>query len=191
MRRRNHSVLWNFNLFVKLIRILYPSPYVCAIRSDRKLDRVSETRRCENRNCRKQREMLLDSPKCTPLPVCSCGWRGCTPIRKTQARTDAECHRSSSPCVIWNNQMRQWNLCSESASFLLGTTCRLDGKCLQKKHRFFKGLFSDAHVSWMMNFLYIGTRYARRQFVFFSRKKYKCEKQDFSTGNPTAWPSEI
>lgn len=46
------------------------------------------------------REILLDSPKCTPFPVSGCGWRGCASTRKTQAGADAQCHGSSSSRVI-------------------------------------------------------------------------------------------
>lgn len=46
------------------------------------------------------REILLDSPKCTPFRVSGCGWRGCASARKTQARADAQCHGSSSSRVI-------------------------------------------------------------------------------------------
>jgi len=56
------------------------------------------------------RKILLDLPKCTPLPVCSCGRRRCALTRKTQTRTDAQCHGSPPSRVIWNNRMVQRNL---------------------------------------------------------------------------------
>lgn len=66
---------------------------------------VAETEIAEN-----SREILLDSPKCTPFSVSGCGRRGCALARKTQTRADAQCHGSSSSRVIWNNRTLQRNI---------------------------------------------------------------------------------
>lgn len=63
-------------------------------------DRIYRNQNTETEIAGNSREILLDSPKCTPFSVSGCGRRGCASARKTQTRADAQCHRSSSSRVI-------------------------------------------------------------------------------------------